>query len=513
MAHLQAIAGGVRVPPPPPTFRETLTNVCRLGPAQADCLIAEGYDDVAELRNWETDAVDSWCKAKTKLTVNRGGCVFGDPKIRNIQAFAFWATDMHRRGRRDDLISFDADALGKYKEMVRVYSKKDSSSSDVKMPAPLTKESDWEDWEKELSNYLRCRDGVDDVPLQYIIRDEERPFLDAVAPDEQVREIDLIYNATMTGPAYQTDSGEVFGILDALTIGEDAANWIEPKTRRTRDGRQAMLDLKHHFDGDDEKYKRLEKAKNMMENLHYKNEQYMSWHIFSTRMKKVFDTIELCDPPGFTERTKVDTLLKKVQSNNQTLQTVGTQIRSDPVRFNSFNAVTSEFAKHIAYINPAIVTKPGEGKHRNKRRAASGKTANKVVSKNGKKFCNGVDVTDLLHSFSKNEWAKLSKEFKTELFENPERKNYSKKRKTNSGASAVDTLAGTLSEAAIGAVVSGVMRASLAGQPAAPIQVQVPVRQPRMGAGVAGVNTGGGSVVGSVITTESRWDHHGNRIT
>ena len=33
MAHLQAIAGGVRVPPPPPTFRETLTNVCRLGPA------------------------------------------------------------------------------------------------------------------------------------------------------------------------------------------------------------------------------------------------------------------------------------------------------------------------------------------------------------------------------------------------------------------------------------------------------------------------------------------------
>ncbi len=121
---------------------------------------------------------------------------------------------------------------------------------------------------------------------QYIVtnNDEERPFLDAVAPDEQVREIDLIYNATMTGPAYQTDSGEVFGILDALTIGEDAANWIEPKTRRTRDGRQAMLDLKHHFDGDDEKYKRLEKAKNMMENLHYKNEQYMSWHIFSTRM-------------------------------------------------------------------------------------------------------------------------------------------------------------------------------------------------------------------------------------
>ena len=68
--------------------------------------------------------------------------------------------------------------------------------------------------------------------------------------------------------------------------------------------------------------------------------------------------------------------------------------------------MTSEFAKHIAY---------------------------KVVSKNGKKFCNGVDVTDLLHSFSKNEWAKLSKEIKTELFENPERKNYSKKRKMNSG--------------------------------------------------------------------------------
>ena len=218
MAHLQAIAGGALVPPLPPTFRETLLNVCRLGPLQADCLIDEGYDDVAELRNWEPDAVDSWCKAKTKLARNRGGCVFGDPKIRNIQAFAYWATDMHRRGRSDDLIGFDIDALGKYKETVRV---------------------------------------------------------------------------------------------------------IEPKTRRTRDRRQAMLDLKHHFDGDDEKYKRLEKSKNMIENLHYKNEQYMSWHIFSTCMKKAFDTVELCDPPGFTERTMVDTLLKKVQSNNQVLQTVG----------------------------------------------------------------------------------------------------------------------------------------------------------------------------------------------
>ena len=505
--------------PVPPTFVDTLTTVNKLGVAQANCLIAEGYDSVDEMRNWEPDSVDTWCKTKSKLSAARGGCVFGDPKIKNIQAFAFWATDMFRRGRNDDLIGFDEDTLSKYKEMVRVHKKRTSSTSDVKLPPPLTKESDWEDWEKSLSNYLRCRDGVDDVPLQYIIRSNTRPYLDPEAPDEQVREIDLIYNAVTDGPAYNTDNGEVFGILDALTIGEDAANWIESKTRRTRNGRQAMLDLKHHFDGDDEKYKRLEKSKNSLDNLHYKNEQYMSFHIFSTRMKKAFDTIELCDPPGYTERTKVDTLLRKVQSNSQVLQTVGTQIRSDPLRFNSFNAVTSEFAKHIAYLNPVKDTKTGDGKHRSKRRAASGKTGNKIVTKNGKKFCNGVDVTDQLRSFSKIEWDKLSKEFKTELFNNPDRKNNSKKRKLNSTTSATATIAnttsGALSEAAIGAVVSGVMRASLAQvQPTVPpTQIQQPPWQPRMGAGVAGVNTGGTSVVGSVITTDSRWDHHGNRIT
>ena len=504
--------------PQPPTFANVLTNVLRFTQNQAETLINEGYDATSELVYWSYDDIKEWCVNKTKLPVNRGGCPYGDPRIRNLQAFAFWATDMHRRGSVADLASFDANMLLDYKEMVRVERAKKASDTTVPLPSELDSKADWEDWELALLNHLQSKGGINGIPLSYVIRPDIRPPADAAATAQEVRAQDLIFNAPLEGPAYTTDSEAVFSIIECLTIGQDSANWISQRSRRARDGRQAMNDLKSHFDGGEEKYKRNQAAISTLEHLHYKHEKMMSFHLFSTKLKKCFDTIELCDQ-GYSEANKIDILLKKIKSNSQDLRNVVTIIRSDGRKFDTFMKATQELAKHVAHLFPPEATSNSSG-HRRKRGISSTKssTGYKVVKKDGKEFVSGVDVTDQTRTFTGKEWAKLPLAYKKDvLFKNPAR---NKKAKTGRSASAATTTSdsASLADGDVARIINGVMRGHANMQLPPPASSTAPPRQPRMGAGAgaparsASAATSSGSSVVSTITADTRWDHNGNII-
>lgn len=522
------------VPPPPEpqvpiTFRFVVTDVLRFGVNQATVLIDEGYDSLEELRFWDYDDISKWAANKGKLPLNRGGCVYGDPRVRNLQAFAFYATDMHRRGLPLSLRDFDGNMLLKYKEMVRVDRAKKVLKSEVAMPPSLERDTVWEDWENSLINYLQSRRGIDNIPLSYVIRSNDRPDRVDDENEDLTRYLDLVYNAPFDGPAFSEDNANVFGILESLTLGHDSANWINRRTRQTRDGRQAMLDLKHHFDGGEQKYKRKQVALSRLELLHYKHEKMMDFHTFSTKLKKCFDTIEITDQ-GYSETTKIDILLRKMKSNSHELRNVATLIRQDPDRYDTFDKATQEFAKFIAFLFPEGNVGDGNGSHHRKRRHANGADSNKhgkgghngnkgrghkIVRKGGKQFCNGVDVTDQTRTFNPDEWRKLPYSFKTELYNNPERKSKKPKRDTSSSTTTGTEQSTLATDDTIGRIVSGVMRAQISNNDNSSSS-GAPARQPRMGAGGAATRQAAAadssSVGASVLTENTRWDHNGNRI-
>ena len=171
------------IPPPaiPATFLNLLTDVLRFGDRQANTLITEGYDSIQELRFWDYDDITTWTANKGKLAVNRGGCVYGDPRVKSLQALAFYATDMHRRGLPLNMAAFTDATLLRYKEMVRVDRAKKNLKSDVSPPEPLVENTIWEDWENSLINYLQTKTGIDKIPLSYVIRSNDRPV---AVPDE-----------------------------------------------------------------------------------------------------------------------------------------------------------------------------------------------------------------------------------------------------------------------------------------------------------------------------------------
>ena len=500
--------------PQPVTYQSVLTNVLRLTQNQSNTLIDEGYDTAQELCFWDMKDISEWCTNKTKLPAARGGCSFGNPRMLAIQALAFWATDMHQRGLPLALATFDGALLMHYKEMVRVERARKSQSLSIELPEPLGATANWEDWENALMNYLQSRDGINKIPLSYVIRPDIRPDPGPNATPEQIRLLDLIHNAASTGPAYNTDSAQVFGIIDSLTIGQDSANWISIRCRQTRNGRLAMSQLKSHFDGAEEKYKRHQLALTTLGNIHYKHEKMMTFGTFSTRLKKCFDTIAICDQP-YSEATKVDMLLRRIKSSSNELAQVVTLIRTDTAKYDTFIRATQELSKHVAILFPDV---PHSGNGRHKRKVNSTKTSgkgsggsHKIITKNGKSYCNNIDVTDQTRSFSSKEWKALPYSFKKILFNNPSRK---KKQKTGDDreASSAETTATPLDNNTIGRIVSGVARATFANNDTGSLPlVVVP---PRMGAGGATQRqaAAASSSSNSVITTETRWDHNGNII-
>ena len=127
-------------------------------------------------------------------------------------------------------------------------------------------------------------------------------------------------------------------------------------------------------------------------------------------------------------------------------------------------------------------------------------------------------MTEQTRSFPSKEWKALPYSFKKILFNNPNRKNNSKKQKTENDrdTSSAVTVTNPLNNNTIGRIISGVARATLVNNETVGSLPSV-VLPLRMGAGGAAQRqtaaTTSNSSNTSVITTDTRWDHNGNIIS
>ena len=159
--------------------------------------------------------------------------------------------------------------------------------------------------------------------------------------------------------------------------------------------------------------------------------------------------------------------MKNIDTNNTQL-TSCIQICRDR-HSADFQTATTYLATQVAQIFPQ--SQPGSNTRPRGRIAnPCRRQVSKVVKKNGKVTCNGVDITDTERYYSPSEWAKLTPEGK-KLFNNcPKRKAkkealaVKKKRKTsavttsNNASEQMDEKTRTIATA----VINGVMNASQA---------------------------------------------------
>lgn len=435
----------------------TLTeHVLELTPQQRAAITQNGWVRLGDFRDFGYQQIKDWTDTMEKRTLARGGVNFGSVAFKKLQALAYWCNQQLLRGKVLDCGDFDADALQQSMEDFQIDYKESKRESDAQMPPSFTYDK-WVDWHQAVITYLKSKKGVRNIPLYYVIRKEPCPIgIHEMQPIDEI-----IYNAPHQGRAFDIDNKEVHRIIDELTNGTDAADWIKSH-KRSRNGKGSWDALCQHYDGPAEGDKRITIARSNIQHAFYKNEQIFSFEKYSTKLKRAFDTLRQYNQPK-SHKEEVEILLNNINTNNMQLVSCIQICRNS--HGDNFQDAQIYLSTQIAQIFPQ--TQPGSstrGKHKIPKRNVSKITR----TKGGKVMCNGVDITDTTRYFSPKEWNKLTDEAKQKLRDDPKRKakKESLQSKKRAKISATGTTTADSSEDNVrsiaAAVINGVMHASRA---------------------------------------------------
>jgi hypothetical protein len=96
-----------------------------------------------------------------------------------------------------------------------------------------------------------------------------------------------MYQMPLSGENFKRDNKLVYNMLKLACIKTDAWTWIQDHDNSSN-GRKAWLALVGHYDGTGELNKRLERAKEEISRLHYKDEKAFPFERFVMKLKENF---------------------------------------------------------------------------------------------------------------------------------------------------------------------------------------------------------------------------------
>ena len=363
------------------------------------------------------------------------GCVIlRTMQIKKIQALVFWVKDHHKRNLKVDPEMWTAEevtATIQRKEAKQNFEKIDI---DIIDPGKCQTDLGWDAWQIAFVNKLNAATmGAAKVPVAYVIRvdiDDDYEFGDK---EQEVR----MYQISLTGENYKRDNKLVYNMLKAASIKSDAWTWIQDHDK-TSNGRKAWQSLvTNHYDGTGELSKRIEKSKEEISRLHYKDEKAFPFERYVTRLKENFFILAKYKDENLTDKQRVDVLMKGIKSTDPSIVAAKTDIYKD--YRSDFNAATSflsglisnlhsgaqlDYAnrqgKRTRYVS-ALDSNDGRGGRGRARRGGGrygqpsgrggrgrdGRGRGREGRGNNKVRINNVDISDPHRNFTSNEWDRL----------------------------------------------------------------------------------------------------------
>ena len=100
-----------------------------------------------------------------------------------------------------------------------------------------------------------------------------------------------MYQLALNGPEFENDNREVFKLLKNAVNGTEALSYIEDFVL-AQNGRGAMIELRHRFEGPNAQQSRCAKALAMLESLMYKNERETPFEGMVNKLNKAYQTLK-----------------------------------------------------------------------------------------------------------------------------------------------------------------------------------------------------------------------------
>jgi len=166
--------------------------------------------------NWEYKDIRFLLENLSNRPSTRGGQLFGDRRIKELQALAWFLTDRSRRGLPFglDLYQSEADTYIQFANIDSEINKDEAADKPEKL-----KYVDWNKWEESVYIYLYSIIAKSGVPLSYVIR---KDLDDDVEWDSLDRKMQQIHNAPLEGFSINIDSTRVLTLLKELCLDTEA---------------------------------------------------------------------------------------------------------------------------------------------------------------------------------------------------------------------------------------------------------------------------------------------------
>jgi hypothetical protein len=423
----------VEVEPPNPIHDVLVACGITKAAHRATLIEFEGLDSIAAFTSMggDGDITEMAKRMASRPSVAAGRVILGTMQIKKLQALVYWVKDYDRRGMQA------APELWTVVEMNKAMERKESEYSygkidvDIIDPGKCQTDFGWDNWQIAFVNKLNATMGAAKVPVDYIVRPEWDSDDELFLEDDELRR----YQMPLTGKNFKRDNKLVYQMLKSACIKSDAWTWIQSYDRAS-DGRKAWLALVAHYDGTGELNKRVERAKEELARLHYKDEKIFPFKKYVTKLKENFFVLEKDKHEELTGKQQVDILLRGIRSTDAGITSA---------KINVYQSFRSDFNKAAEFLSGLIANMhasvqldyANRQQSGNKRRYVSALGANDQRRGRGRArqgggrsgqrtgrgggqgrggrgrsnerctYANNVDITDPHRNFTSDEWERL----------------------------------------------------------------------------------------------------------
>ena len=391
-------------------------TVCQADPNERQVfMVRERLNTLSDYAELTSKEVNDLASKFERRTVADGRIVIPAKVLKNIQVFCFWAREKTWVGQPLVAADFDAAELARSRESMRIREETTQEAPSIK-PDKFS-EDKWTSWKLQFVTYLSHVQGVQLAPLDYVVRTQPPPGPLATM-SQRDREL---YRYPLNGRHYNLDNMTDYQLLSDVVAGTSGYTWIRDHDR-SQNGRAAWMALVVHYEGGGQREKRMSAALATIKALHYKNESVFAYEDFSRKLLEAFRNLKDTDEE-LSEFQKVKLLLEKIQITQPRAEVAKSHVRQNfradvdgPIAY-----LGTEFADMFA---DAIAYKRGKSRIG----ALSQEPAYKCGKhEDGPQRCPdgtliffGVNVTDVLRSFSADEFNDLGPRGQAYIFQERE---------------------------------------------------------------------------------------------
>ena len=329
---------------------QAVTWIGFMNPVQLIEVTGNLGDDLIDVANLTEKDISDLAEGFAKRSQADGRIIFGLQRTKRLKALIHWVQDFQRCNAVPDLDLLDEDsfiaALSLAADRAKIRKEEASTSETIAReasPGKLKDERKWDIWAAGFENMLSTMPGVMGVPLSYVIREVETP-----EPDEDYDNFvqNCVACAPLTGAAFEADSRQVHQLILSLVQGEQAEQWIKPLLR-AKNGREDMVALRNHYEGEGNTSRRIAEAERLRTSLHYKSERSMPFQTFLSRVQHMFNLFEK-EEEEYTEAMKLRFLLERVQHPELKPAIAAIKVRDTHGEDTTFTTAANHLASELS---------------------------------------------------------------------------------------------------------------------------------------------------------------------